>query len=65
MNKETCTCCGRELNADKMVTLGLDQRINLYHSGNIPEEFDQGGFPFGAACAKKEEKRALEKLQNL
>jgi hypothetical protein len=59
-----CTCCGKKLNPDTMVSLELDQRIGQYHDfGNVPEESSQGWFDFGSACAKKE-KAAARKLLN-
>lgn len=63
--KPNCTCCGKKLNTDTLVFLELDQRINEYHDfGNIPEDYNQGGFPFGRSCAKKARlsaKHAIEK----
>jgi hypothetical protein len=49
-----CECCGRKLNPKTMVSLELDQRDDTYHDfGDVPEDQSQGGFLFGAACAKK------------
>lgn len=47
-----CTRCGERLNPARLVWLSLDQRTNTYTDGEIPPESDQGGFPFGRACAK-------------
>lgn len=54
-----CTCCGKKLNPAKIVMLELDQRNHTYHDFNdVPEEWSQGGFPFGSACANKQRKEA-------
>ncbi len=50
-----CTRCGEKLDPEKMVWLELDQRTDTYHDeGGIPDDRNQGGFTFGAACAKRE-----------
>lgn len=50
---EFCTCCGRELKG-KVRMLELDQRTDTYHdNGDVPEDWSQGWFPFGLACAKR------------
>lgn len=47
-----CEHCKAKLNPDKAVWLELDQRTGTYTDQPVPEEFSQGGFPFGADCAK-------------
>ena len=50
--QDTCECCGKELNAARM--LELDQRTNTYHDlGGVPDNKSQGWFPFGLTCAKR------------
>lgn len=49
-----CEKCNRPLlNDDEIVWLEFDQRINKYTSAHVPEQYSQGGFPFGNDCAKK------------
>jgi len=62
---EHCTCCGRPLKESRIVWLELDQRINEYHDGIIPEESSQGAFPFGTDCARKAIVRANNALIKL
>lgn len=58
-----CTACQQMLHPAKVVSLEFDQRINEYHDfGGIPPESNQGGFPFGADCAKKAREKARVKL---
>lgn len=58
-----CECC-QKIIKESIVWLELDQRTNSFHNfGNIPEEFNQGGFPFGKYCAKKMILRAKLKEQ--
>ncbi len=53
MIEEKCTYCNKVIK-EEIVWLELDQRTNSYHNfGNIPEKFNQGGFPFGKYCAEK------------
>lgn len=52
---ERCNCCDRQLNPKTQVFLELDQRTNTYtDTGDVPERYSQGGFVFGAACAKRQ-----------
>ena len=56
-----CECCGKVLTG-ALVYLELDQRNNTFHDfGGIPPEKNQGGFPFGAACARKMRRQAKAK----
>lgn len=55
---ERCTCCDRELTGHAVRMLEFDQRTNTYHDrGDVPAEYSQGWFPFGAKCARKIMKR--------
>ncbi len=47
-----CEHCGAELKPGSVVWLTFDQRNGRYTDQPIPEEFSQGGFPFGKDCAK-------------
>lgn len=47
-----CQRCGKILDHNDIVWLDLDLRDSTYHDIPLPEEFSQGGFPFGKACAK-------------
>lgn len=47
-----CHRCGEKLNNKRIVWLELDQRDNTFTDKPVPEEFSQGGFSFGVACAK-------------
>ena len=47
-----CERCKAKLNPDKAVWLELDQRTGTYTDQPVPEEYSQGGFPFGADCAR-------------
>ena len=47
-----CERCKSKLNSDKAVWLELDQRTGTYTDQPVPEEYSQGGFPFGADCAR-------------
>ena len=47
-----CERCKSKLNPDKAVWLELDQRTGTYTDQPVPEEYSQGGFPFGADCAR-------------
>jgi hypothetical protein len=59
--KHYCTCCDRELRDSKIVWLNYDRRDGTYHNfGDIPEEHDQGGFPFGPGCARRKINQAKE-----
>lgn len=51
---QRCTRCEKKLNPNKIEWLELDQRTYTYTHDFVPEEFSQGGFPFGLACAKIE-----------
>jgi len=55
MNEEIeyCENCGRELNPKKIKWLELDTRTNTFTDDELPEQYSQGGFPFGIACAKR------------
>lgn len=49
-----CECCGRKLDPLKIVWLEYDRRDGTYHDfGDIPDEHNQGGFPFGPGCARR------------
>ena len=62
--KHYCMCCERELDTSKSVWLEFDQRNGTYHDfGDIPPEFNQGGFEFGAACARRKKREALAARQ--
>lgn len=47
-----CERCHAKLAEDKIWWLELDQRTGTYSLEAVPEEFSQGGFAFGADCAK-------------
>lgn len=48
-----CTRCGKDIIPGREVWLELDWYRGTYHkAGEVPEEHSQGGFPFGADCAK-------------
>ncbi len=47
-----CERCKAKLNPEKAVWLELDQRTGTYTDQPVPEEYSQGGFPFGADCAR-------------
>ena len=53
--KHHCTRCGEVLNEAKAVWLELDTRTGTYTAQPVPDEHSQGGFIFGAACAKREQ----------
>lgn len=51
------------LNEKDTVWLELDQRTMTYvnpETTPVPEEFSQGSFPFGSACAKLELWKAIK-----
>lgn len=49
-----CKHCYKELNPKTCVWLELSWRTGKYYNeGIVPEEFSQGFFSFGKACAKK------------
>ncbi len=62
--RNRCNKCNEFLHPDREVWLELDQRTNTYTDDEkVPEEYSQGWFPFGSACAKwmlAEHKLALE-----
>lgn len=49
-----CERCGEQLNERRAVWLEKSWRTGLFHAegGAVPTEESQGGFPFGAACAR-------------
>ena len=48
-----CTCCERRL-TNKVAWLERHTTKGFYSDrGDIPEEYSQGWFPFGLACAEK------------
>lgn len=47
-----CERCKSKLNPDMAVWLELDQRTGTYTDQPVPEKYSQGGFPFGADCAR-------------
>lgn len=49
---EICIRCNAEIK--DIVWLEFDQRTSSYTDQEIPDEFNQGAFPFGRDCAKKE-----------
>jgi hypothetical protein len=49
-----CTRCGKRLDPKKTVWLNKDIFKDGYTDQPLPEERDQGGFPFGPACARAE-----------
>lgn len=49
-----CTRCGERLNPEKLVWLELDTRTGTYTDDAVEPEHSQGGFMFGAACARHE-----------
>ncbi len=59
---EFCTRCNATL--ENVVWLEFDQRTNTYTNQEIPDEFNQGAFPFGKDCAKKELGHADNHLLN-
>lgn len=48
---DTCIRCGKRLDHDKSVWLELSFRTGLY-AESVPVEESQGGFEFGADCAR-------------
>jgi hypothetical protein len=52
--RRKCERCGEELHPDRLVWLEFDQRTSTYTNQDVPEKYSQGGFTFGAACAKRE-----------
>ena len=57
---DTCTRCDKKLNPKKIVWLEYDQRTGTYTNEDVPAEFSQGGFAFGADCAEVEKARHKE-----
>jgi hypothetical protein len=57
--KNRCERCNDFLDPKKEVWLTYDQRTNTFTDLEIPEQYSQGGFPFGRACAR----RALKEHQ--
>lgn len=52
---DRCERCGEVLKTERIVWLELDQRNNTYHVFNdVPEDWSQGWFAFGRACAKRQ-----------
>lgn len=49
-----CERCDEKLNQKTMVWLEYDRRTATYTDAYVPEDYSQGGFTFGKACAKKE-----------
>ena len=49
---DTCIRCGKLLDHTKSVWLELNMRTGLYCDGGVPDADSQGGFEFGAACAR-------------
>lgn len=50
---EFCYRCGEKLNAKRSKWLELDGTTGRFHQpGEVEPAKSQGGFPFGAACAK-------------
>jgi hypothetical protein len=49
-----CERCGERLDPDRAVWLELHRDKHTWHqAGELPDdETNQGGFPFGAACAR-------------
>lgn len=47
-----CERCGEVLT--EVVWLTYDQRTNTYTNQTVPDEYNQGAFPFGKTCAKRE-----------
>lgn len=50
--RDQCTHCGEWLDPATTIWLGLNKKTRKYTSKPIPEEHDQGGFPFGPTCGK-------------
>ena len=49
----TCPRCARPIERDRAVMLELNAVTGLYcEPGTVPEAESQGGFDFGADCAK-------------
>lgn len=50
---DACQRCGKPLDHANSTWLELNMRTGLYcSSGTVPEEDSQGGFEFGASCAR-------------
>jgi hypothetical protein len=49
-----CERCGEDLAPGRETWLTYDQRYQAYTDQEVPMEYDQGGFSFGDACARKE-----------
>lgn len=49
-----CTRCGKKHLTTRVVWLSLDSRTNLFYETLPVGAIDQGGFAFGATCAKRE-----------
>jgi hypothetical protein len=53
LEDDACIRCGKKLDHDKSNWLELNHATSLYcEPGKVPAEESQGGFEFGAACAK-------------
>lgn len=49
-----CERCGEKLKGrSEAVWMELDTRTDTYTTGDVPEAFSQGAFPFGKTCAKR------------
>lgn len=55
-----CERCGEKLNERKAVWLDLNWRTHQYSRDPWPAEDSQGGFAFGAACARAKLKEQAE-----
>lgn len=50
---DTCIRCGKRLDHSKSVWLELNCATSLYcEAGKVPADDSQGGFEFGADCAR-------------
>lgn len=52
--RKRCERCNEFLHPDREVWLEYDRRVLKCTDQEVPEQYNQGGFPFGKACAKKE-----------
>ncbi len=54
MSQLYCYNCGKPIKDGRIVWLELDGYHATWHRpGEVPEEHSQGGFEFGADCAKR------------
>ncbi len=61
LSERWCTCCERNLRG-RVRMLEHDMRFDTYHDyGDIPVADSRGCFPFGIACAKREQRKETQR----